>query len=410
MNQSTFQLFSSKTAFFFALVFIFFIPIATAPMNVALFLTLVFLILSGNIKNHALTAWENPVSKVSLLLFLLFVIGVTWSIANMEESLDILKKYNELWYVALLIPLFTSDKRKAIGVNVFLVVMTGILLTIYLLENGLIPPIEMSDINRDHPIFTIDGGFSSHILTNILMSFTVFIFAHRSILAKGLTKAPYIILAGYSGYYSIFISTGTTGQILTITLISFFFMQHFRWKSLFIIPLFWIAIISYGLSNTSTSFNTILLKFQDAIEDTKGSGSQRLDFYTNSARIIYHNPWHGSGTGSFKQEYRALSEHYIKTHYTDNPHNEYFSTTVQLGYPGFLLLMLLFYMQLNRSFKIENIEYRYFAQGLVVLIVIGSLGNSMIMDSGEGHFWAFFSALLFANSSNSNKRPKKNTK
>ena len=396
MNQSNFQLFSSKTAFFFALVFIFFIPIATAPMNVALFLTLVFLILSGNIKNHVLTAWKNPVSKVSLLLFLLFVIGVTWSIANMEESLDILKKYNELWYVALLIPLFTSDKRKIIGINVFLVVMTGILLTIYLLENGLIAPIEMTDFNRDYPMFTIDGGFSSHILTNILMSFTVFIFAHRFILAKGLMKIPYAILTCYSGYYSIFISTGTTGQILAITLISFFFMQHFRWKSSFIIPLFWISITSYGLSNTNTSFNSILLKFQDAIEDTKGSGSQRLDFYTNSARIIYHNPWYGSGTGSFKQEYRALSEHYIKTHYTDNPHNEYFSTTVQLGYPGFLLLMLLFYMQWNRSFKIENIEYRYLAQGLVVLIVIGNLGNSMIMDSGEGHFWAFFSALLFS--------------
>ena len=407
MNQSNFQLFSSKTAFFFALVFIFFIPIATAPMNVALFLTLVFLMLSGNMKNHVLIAWKNPVSKVSLLLFLLFIIGTTWSITNIEESLDILKKYNELWYVALLIPLFTSDKRKAIGINVFLVVMTGILLTIYLLEYDLIAPIEMTDVNRDHPMFTIDGGFSSHILTNILMSFTVFIFAHRSILAEGLMKIPYAILTCYSGYYSIFISTGTTGQILTITLISFFFMQHFRWKGLFIIPLFWIAIISYGLSNTNTSFNTILLKFHDAIEDTKGSGSQRLDFYTNSARIIYHNPWYGSGTGSFKQEYRALSEHYIKTHYTDNPHNEYFSTTVQLGYPGFLLLMLLFYMQWNRSFKIENIEYRYLAQGLVVLIVIGNMGNSMIMDSGEGHFWAFFSALLFANSSN--KRLDKNT-
>lgn len=397
MNQSAFQLFSSKATFFFALVFIFFTPIATAPMNVALFLTLVFLIISGNIKNHALIAWKNPISRMSILLFLLFSIGTTWSIANIEESLDILKKYNELWYIALLMPLFTSDKRRTIGINVFLIAMTGILLTTYLLKNGLITPIETMDYNRDHPMFTIDGGFKSHIVTNILMSFTVFIFVQRSILAKGLIKIPYIILAYYSGYYSIFISTGTTGQILAITLISFFFMQHFRWKSVFIIPLFWILIVSYGLSNTNTSFNSILLKFQDAIEDTKGSGSQRLDFYTNSARIVYHNPWYGSGTGSFEKKYRALSEHYIKTHYTDNPHNEYFSTAVQLGYPGLLLLTLLFYMQWNRSFKIENIEYRYLAQGLVVLIIIGSLGNSMIMDSSEGHFWAFFSALLFSN-------------
>jgi hypothetical protein len=28
------------------------------------------------------------------------------------------------------------------------------------------------------------------------------------------------------------------------------------------------------------------------------------------------------------------------------------------------------------------------------------MGNSMILDSREGHFWAFFSALLFSNIEN----------
>jgi len=32
-----------------------------------------------------------------------------------------------------------------------------------------------------------------------------------------------------------------------------------------------------------------------------------------------------------------------------------------------------------------------------LLFVLGCMGNSILMDSGEAHFWAFFSALFFSN-------------
>jgi len=56
----------------------------------------------------------------------------------------------------------------------------------------------------------------------------------------------------------------------------------------------------------------------------------------------------------------------------------------------------LFYTQAASSDRIREKEYKYIAQGLVVLIIIGCMGNSMLLDSKEGHFWAFFSALLFS--------------
>ena len=45
---------------------------------------------------------------------------------------------------------------------------------------------------------------------------------------------------------------------------------------------------------------------------------------------------------------------------------------------------------------IKDKEKKYLAQGLVVLILIGCIFNSLLMDSRDGHFWAYFSALLFS--------------
>nr|MBT6354039.1 hypothetical protein [Pelagibacteraceae bacterium] len=87
---------------------------------------------------------------------------------------------------------------------------------------------------------------------------------------------------------------------------------------------------------------------------------------------------------------------YRKTHHIKNPHSEYLIIGVQLGVIGILALLYLFTIQGFSSFKIKDKEKKYLAQGLVVLILIGCIFNSLLMDSRDGHFWAYFSALLFS--------------
>ena len=74
--------------------------------------------------------------------------------------------------------------------------------------------------------------------------------------------------------------------------------------------------------------------------------------------------------------------------------------TAQTGGIGLVFLLYLFYKQASSADRIQDREYKYIAQGLVILIIIGCMGNSMILDSREGHFWAFFSALLFSHLEN----------
>jgi len=388
--------FSQKAAFYCALGSIFFTPISPALMNISLFLTLVFVLLSGQLKNHWETTWENPVAKGAILLFLLYAAGTIWSIVPMDEALKGLKKYNELWYIALLMPLFNTEKRKNIGVSIFLSSMGLILAIVYVLYFELTQEARFQ-VNENHALaITVDGGFRTHIITNILMSFFVFITAHRMIMRRRVEKISYGILFLLSINYALFISTGTTGQILTIALFSLLLLQHFGKKGFLLIPITIALFIGTGYLNKQSSVHHAINKIQKGMETSHSSAGQRLEYLKNSIYLIQEKPWIGAGTGSIEQRYAQIPKNRIETHLTSNPHNEYAATGLQLGITGIIGLLSLFLLMVYYSFQITSLENRFLAQGIITLMAVGSLGNSLLMDSGEGYFWCFFTALLFA--------------
>ncbi len=402
-EYSRLQQLSQKVAFYCTLAFAFFIPISPALMNVFLFFTLIFVLLSGQLQQHWKTAWRNPVARGGIFLFMLFSLGVTWSIVDFNEALYGLKKYNELWYIALLLPLFSSHQHREVGLNVFLASMALILVTVYSIYFGLMPELHIPISNDHTAVISVDGGFRTHIITNILMSFAIFIFAQRALLATSRHRWTYGVLFLFSSYYTLFISTGTTGQILAVGLISLLLIQHFREKSILLIPLLFCAIFLYGFIGTHTSIHNGISKIIGGFNHDGGSASQRRDFVENSIYLIEEKLWLGSGTGSVSKRYEQVPPERIRTHRTTNPHNEYAATSIQLGIIGIVGLVILFYLQIQFSRTISSIEHRYLAQGLIAFIIVASFGNSMLMDSGEGHFWCFMSALLFSSNKKSDK-------
>ena len=400
-DRSKFQQFSYKAAFFCAICFMFFIPSATMLMNVFIFLTFIFFCLSGNIKKQLIVIWSNPVAKNGLCLFGLLLLGIIWSIADIAESLDILKKYNELWYIAFLIPIFDTPQRREIGINVFLISMGITLVGVYLLYFEFMPTPEWTIMGKAQR-FNVDHGFSSHIITNILMSFAMFIVAHKSIIKKGHSKWLYIFLFLFSSYYVLFISTGTTGQIIAIALLSLLAIQHLRMKAILFVPLLmiFISIISFSVENNSVqhAINKIMVRIDKSNPDFTAEVNARPRLYIQALKTIIEDPWIGTGTGSYKEAIRTKQlDFFNRTDHSKNPHNEYLLIAVQLGIIGLLALLYLFIIQATTTRKINNIEHKYIAQGLVLLMIIGCMFNSLILNSRNGHFWAFFSALLFSN-------------
>jgi len=408
-NTRRFHEFSQKAAFICALIFAFFIPFGPALTNLFLFLTLIFVLLSGNLSEHIKIIWDNKVSKSAIILFALLALGTLWSIADTSDAFRVLKKYNALLYISILIPIFSSQTRKDIGVNIFLFSMTFILAIIYLMNFGVISEFNIPIPGRDRPVnVTIDGGFQTHIITNILMAFAAYTYLIRTVLNVGLKFAFNFALFFLAAYNVLFISTGTTGQILLAILFVLFVFQSFTKKNLAILAIFsFFSIIigtlqsngSSATSNVSYSVEKLTTKFHElTMDSTPENVNGRPQRFINSVKMISSDPWLGSGTGSYAAAYKEkLPEiEKITTGTKWNPHNEYLSIGVQVGVVGILLLLFLFFNQLKAAGQITTSEDRYIAQGFVVLMIIGCTANSMIMDSGESHFFAYFSALLFS--------------
>jgi hypothetical protein len=117
------------------------------------------------------------------------------------------------------------------------------------------------------------GGFKTHIITNILFAFFGFMSMHRFF---DLNKVIYFLLGVLSFYYSIFINDGTTGQILSISLLSILIIQKYRYKATFILPILLLGILAYGASNNNTSIYSAINKIQTGLGDFESGADIRL--------------------------------------------------------------------------------------------------------------------------------------
>jgi O-antigen ligase len=250
------------------------------------------------------------------------------------------------------------------------------------------------------------GGFKTHIITNILFAFFGFISIHRFFDSS---KVRYLLPGLLAFYYSIFINDGTTGQILSISLLSILIIQKYRYKATFILPIVLLGILAYGASNNNTSIYSSINKIHTGLADFKSgtatkSVDSRLAMLTNGLIIIKNNPWLGTGTGSINQSHidnlDKLPSIFADRSKVTNPHSEYLSIAIQYGLIGLFLYLFLIYRLFEYTKQLPNDFYKNSAQGLLILILIGSVGTSIITDSGEGHFVMLFIAILFAPLSN----------
>jgi O-antigen ligase len=299
-----------------------------------------------------------------LLLFALLSLSLIWTIAdNTTEGLKVLKKYNELWYIALLLPLFSSQVRRNIGINAYLGGMAIVLIGVYLMYFEIILPISWTI--KGHPqSFTVDGGFASHVITNILMAFAMFISAHKSILTKSLWRILYIVFFVFSFYYVLFISTGTSGQILAISLLLLFIVQHTGVRAALLIPVLLVFIVLLALKSETNSIrfaiDKIGVRYHHLISTDTAGNNTRPRIFIHALKLIPHKPFIGSGVGSYENSFRIHEPEFynVTTISKKNPHNEFLMISVQLGAAGLFLLLFLFYKQAACTDKIKDREHK----------------------------------------------------
>jgi O-antigen ligase len=124
----------------------------------------------------------------------------------------------------------------------------------------------------------------------------------------------------------------------------------------------------------------------------------RLEFLTNTLRLIKASPIVGYGTGSFRYIYNQRfplvgpDNNQLSVH---NPHNQYILTTVELGLIGLLVLLSMFIVMLSECRFLPTLE-KHLAQGAIFTIMVGCLVNSWLMDFTSMHYFVYFLGICFA--------------
>jgi O-antigen ligase len=388
----------------------FFVPISVALDNLMLALILLGSSLLG-FKNVVSVIAKHPVARAATLLFVLLFVAMFHGSTPLNQATTTLLKYIDLLFIPIFIFLLSNEKVRRLSRYAFLAAMSVTLILSFLVGLEMIPV--MSWMN--YP-WTEPGNpaiFHSHITQNNMMAFAVFLAALE--LRESLTttrRFVWGIFILFGIINMLFMVQGRTGYLILFLLFgwlvwtSLLRRQHnlgknWGWKegTVVLLILATFATVSFQFSTRlHDRVSAVIYEYQTW---TPGQGEststgERLNFYSNTLKIIENNVLFGVGTGGFSAAFaEQIQGKQIKA--TNNAHNEYLMISVQTGIIGFVLLLYLFYMHWRYAPLLPTSFEQDAARGLLIAYMINCMLNSALMDHSDGLFFAFMTAVLFSN-------------
>jgi len=382
------------------------VPITVVFDNVLLALILLFTLfrLKDGIVHIVST---HPVARAALLLFLILDIAMFYGATPLKDALVILVKYVDLAFIPVFIFLLSDPVVRLRARRAFLLAMAVTLVISYLIgfEWVAVTPWMHSWTVPSNPAI-----FHSHITQNNMMAFATFLalLEWRDATTR-IMKSAWILFATLAMYNMLFMVAGRTGYLILLVLLGWFAWSSFsrrmhrqghvwdwRLKSLVISMLMAGALASYNIS--THLHDRVALAISEYQNWVPGRGDtsigQRMDFYSNTLQIVKDHALIGVGTGGFPAAFEQQMNDLLKT---KNPHNEYLMISVQTGLIGLALMLYLFYTHWRYAPMLESHFEQDAARGLLLAYAINCMLNSALMDHADGLFFAFMTAVLFAN-------------
>lgn len=378
------------------------------PISVALDNLLLALLLLGALLNTRAVgqlALHHPVARAAWLLFGMLAIGTLYGATPLREAAGALGKYIDLAFIPLLMLLLSGETARLKAQYAFLAAMGITLALSLLLGSGWLPVQHwMSGYALpDNPVI-----FHSHIAQNNMMAFAVFLALLRLRAATSFgARAGWGAFALLCAINVLFMVQGRTGYLILLALLAWFAWSTLaRGKNLgarhaagLLLALSALAVAAYQLSPRLHDRAGMVISELNAWQPNQGkdtSTGQRLDFYYNTLQIVQQQPLFGVGTGGFPAAF-AQQVQGTSALPTQNPHNEYLMVAAQTGLVGLALLLYLFYTLWRTAPRLPTTFEQDAARGLVLAYLVNCLFNSALTDHSDGLFFAFMTAVLFAN-------------
>jgi len=361
--------------------------LSTALLSVATALVVLFWLLSGRFAATWQRVKTEPVVWIVLALLGLSLLGMAYTPAPLDEALEGAGKYAKLALLPLAVFLLDDVRWVKRALYAFLGALALAVFASYLEGYGLTPD------------WTAKGdstAFAGHITLSLFEALGAFI-AFTLARFEPQRRVMWVVLGVFFLSHLFILNTGRTGQVLALAMLAVLMFQLLRWKGVLIGGVAAALLMTAAWFGSAQFQQRLLVGAHDLQQyeqgESRNSLGARLDFWSNSLKIIQDKPLSGHGTASLKQVYPAYAS--ANGWLTDNPHNEFLMVTIQWGVLAMALLLGLF-IAMGRASGQLTPEAGAMMWGVLAAFALGGLFNSLLLDHREGMMFAMLVGLLLA--------------
>jgi O-antigen ligase len=389
-----------------ALYFLF--PIALGVSNLVLLVLLLLWLASWRHRETWSLMRRTPIVWWLAGLYLLVLLGLTYTSAPADWYSLHLSKYARLLYaVALIGLLWQNDKAQQLALRGFVAAMLITLVSTWLNVWFLLP----WSVSQDLGWGVSHHVFGDYITQNVMMSFFAIVALHfgRTGTQPAL-RVLWILLAVLAMISITHLSKGRTGFVLVVVgLIAYVLATvRGRWLVLLLAGVVAVAGIAFASSNLlQARFTSAYQQALNYQADPLSAVGHRIHNYTTTAELIAQAPILGHGTGAYHVRVcDVMPDPATCNNYTWHPHNQFLFLGADHGVIGMLLYGGIFacmYLVARRS---RSRLGRPLLLVLTTLMLLDSLVNSPLWSSRESQFFMYMLALFICIASNRGAPPR----
>jgi O-antigen ligase len=377
---------------------------STAGANLALLGFIVCAIFSKKWVHDFNLVASSPVAKASLVCFALLCLSTVWADADLDLSLAWISKYKKLIILPLVMPFFQERKDRVIFVKVLFFSLLSGLAVSYSNYFGWTNIGDCAAMGcSTHAYITLS------MLNCLLFIVAIALFSSEVSPRK---KFFYCLCTLLSAMNVVFVLPSRTGQILFFILLAWLPFSIWgahvvdarkKWVGFVIASL----LIGVSLAALYTMKDSRLVDSIEKIgthkvEAFKSSNDAvsvdvRFEFYKKAFVLIQQKPLLGWGAGGQEPEFLRMSAQGNTPNEQfkfANPHNEYLSWAVQTGLVGLAVFLYWLFVVWRNSMRIIHDDERLILHGWFLILTVGSLLNSFLLDFSEGYMMVLLIAVL----------------
>lgn len=377
------------------------IPISVALDNVLLAVVATGWVLwvlpgvpAGNWRETWRAARANTVPLAALGLFALLALGTLYGERAPGDASGYLLKYLDLAFIPVFAGLLRDAALRRRAIYALAASLVLVLAISYWTAAGM-PVAKPLLGSPGNPV-----AFKQYLTHGILMAYGAFLFTELALAESSRGRRAFWFALALAAAANVLLMTQSrTGYVLLGVLATYEGWRLLRWRGR-VLALGAMAVVVAALVFIPGPFQQ-RLGFSPggkapslASQYAQVSNAERLEWYRTSLSIVREHPLLGVGTGGFPRAYAQKSGD-TGSAGGRNPHNEYLHIAVQIGLPGLLVLLYLFWAHWRDALRLASPLEQHLARGIVLAIATGSLFNSLLLDHTEGLLYAWLTGVLF---------------